>query len=526
MKVKAAGWAVIALVAAVVGLLIAATLASRTEPLRKLVVATLADRLDSDVELESFAVDPFPTVTIRGSNLVLRLRGVAATARVPPLIQIKSFTVRCGLFDLFRRPRRFRQVTLEGLIVNIPPGGLAGRDNPISGAIQAGSSDGASGYPKAPIVVEDLRTDDALLRIIPKREGKAPREFAIHKLSMQSLGYAQPMPFKATLTNPLPKGLIDASGTFGPWRKDDPSTTPVAGTYSFNKADLGTIDGLGGILDSTGQFHGQLERIVVKGETHSPDFSLDISHQPVPLDTKFQAIVDGTDGDTYLDAVDAVLRQTVLTAKGEIAGTHGVHGRTIKLHVRVHEGRIEDFLRLTTKSKQPIMVGRVALHTDLTLPPGKTDVFERLQLAGEFDVAAARFTNPDVSKKLAEMSRRARGLDSDDKAAGTVASELTGRFRLHSGTMTFTQLSFALPGASVQLQGTYKLRSEELNFTGTLRMHATISQAAGGGMKGFFLKLIDPLFKKKGAGALVPIHIRGTVEKPQFGVDVGRVFKG
>ena len=63
-------------------------------------------------------------------------------------------------------------------------------------------------------------------------------------------------------------------------------------------------------------------------------------------------------------------------------------------------------------------------------------------------------------------------------------------------------------------------------FDGTLRMDATISEAAGaGGAKGFFLKAIDPLFRKKGAGALVPIRVRGTREKPGFGLDVGKVFK-
>ncbi len=90
--------------------------------------------------------------------------------------------------------------------------------------------------------------------------------------------------------------------------------------------------------------------------------------------------------------------------------------------------------------------------------------------------------------------------------------------------MSFTDLAFALPGAKVQLHGSYGLRSEAIDFTGTLRMDATSSEAAGGGVKGFFLKAIDPLFKKKGAGALIPITVGGTKDKPAFGLDVGRVF--
>ncbi len=525
MKVKAAGWAVIALFGAAVTLTIVVATASRTEPLRRLVVATLSDRLESDVDLQFFSVDMFPRVVIRGEGLVLRLRATPARPDVPPLIQIKSFTAYCGAFDLLRRPRRFKQVVLEGLVVNIPPGGLKSHDNPIGEAMEGASSDSQGGSPgEAPIVVDELRSDGAMLRIIPKKAGKDPREFAIQSLVMQFLGFAEAMPFRASVTNPLPRGQVEASGTFGPWKKDDPSTTPLAGKYTFDNANLDTIDGLGGILSSRGAFTGELERIVVKGETHTPDFSIDISGQPVPLDTTFETVVDGTDGDTYLHKVDATFLKTSLTAAGAVVGTKGVKGRTIQLHVKVHQGRIEDLLRLSTKAKQPLMVGGVALHTDFTLPPGERDVFERLELSGEFDVEDARFTNPDVQKKLSGMSQRARG-HPNEPAHENVVTDLRGRFRLHRGTVTFPSLSFAMPGAAVQLAGSYALRSEAISFDGTLRMQATISQAAGGGLKGFFLKIIDPLFRKKGAGALLPIRIRGTVDDPKYGLDVGRVFK-
>jgi hypothetical protein len=33
------------------------------------------------------------------------------------------------------------------------------------------------------------------------------------------------------------------------------------------------------------------------------------------------------------------------------------------------------------------------------------------------------------------------------------------------------------------------------------------------------------LFRKKGAGAIVPITVKGTKDDPKFGLDVGRVFK-
>jgi AsmA-like C-terminal region len=523
---KAAWWASIAALATLVVLVVVAMAGSRTEPLRKLVVSTLADRLGSDVELRAFSVDAFPQVVIRGSGLVLRLRGHApsAAAGVPPLIEIDRFTVHTSIIDLLRRPRRFRKVTLEGLVVNIPPGGLRTERSSGDAAAPTPARTESGGAAESPILVDELLADGALLRIIPRREGKPPREFAIQALTMRTLGLAQAMPFTATLTNPVPKGQIETSGTFGPWQKDDPGSTPLGGKYSFQKADLGTIKGIGGILDSTGAFDGQIRRIAVKGETRTPDFHLDISQQPVALTTTFEAVVDGTDGDTYLNTVNAQFLKTSLTAKGAVVGTQGVRGRTVQLHVHIQEGRIEDLLRLAVKSEKPLMVGRVGLRSNFLLPPGEAVVIERLELAGEFDVEAATFTGDNIQRRLAAMSQRARGRDPDELAENVV-SDLSGKFRQKNGTLTFSNLGFAMPGAIVRLHGSYGLESGALWFDGTLRMEATISQAAGGGVKGFLLKAIDPIFRKKGAGAIIPITLRGTRENPKFGLDAGRVFK-
>ena len=45
---------------------------------------------------------------------------------------------------------------------------------------------------------------------------------------------------------------------------------------------------------------GRLDRIEVHGTANVADFSLDTANHPVPLETRFSAIVDGTSGDTYL----------------------------------------------------------------------------------------------------------------------------------------------------------------------------------------------------------------------------------
>jgi hypothetical protein len=62
----------------------------------------------------------------------------------------------------------------------------------------------------------------------------------------------------------------------------------------------------------------------------------------------------------------------------------------------------------------------------------------------------------------------------------------------------------------------------KLNFAGTAKMQATVS-AMVGGWKGLLLKPVDRYFEKNGAGTMVPIHIDGTRENPQFGIDFNRM---
>jgi hypothetical protein len=75
------------------------------------------------------------------------------------------------------------------------------------------------------------------------------------------------------------------------------------------------------------------------------------------------------------------------------------------------------------------------------------------------------------------------------------------------------------------MQGTYGLKNENIDFRGELRLDAKLSETTSG-LKSFLLKLVDPLFKTKDAGAVIPIRLSGTPDKPSFGVEVGRVLSG
>jgi hypothetical protein len=495
------------------GLWIAILSLSNTDLLRQKLVDALSDKLDAEVELGNFSVKTFPLLRIHGDRLKLRLKGQTNPA---PFIEVKHFEVTGGLFGLLHRQRRFNSVELEGLRITIPP--RTGHDRKSGEKAGETTSDG-------PVLIDVLTSKDAQLIIVPKNPLKEPKVFSIHDLALESVGFNRKMPFTATLTNPLPKGEIVTKGSFGPWVKGDPGMTPVDGHYSFEHANLDTIKGIGGILNSVGDFSGRLEEIDVKGNTTTPDFSIDVGGTPVPLTTTFHAVVDGTNGNTYLKQVDAKLADTAISAVGEIESQPGVKGRTIRLDVKIIDGRLQDVLKLAVKAKNPVMVGQIALQALLLLPPGKDiKVIDRLQLDGRFALENVQFTDKGVQEKLGEMSRRAQG-KKPGEAMGKTVSDMRGRFVLKNAAVRLQPLVFELPGAEIEINGVYGLKSEAMDFKGTLAMDASISKAAGGGVKGFFLKAVDPVFRKRGKGAIIPIAITGPREQPKFGVQWGKVFK-
>jgi AsmA-like C-terminal region len=516
MTLRATRWAIVLVGGMLVLLAIIAGAGSRTAVLRQLVIDTLAERLDSQVELEAFSVDIFPAVHVTGTNLIVRHKG---RQDVPPLVSVNAFQLDGGLIGLLSRPRRFRTASVSGLRISIPPGFKASGDSSTNGTANDDQNEGA-----AAVIVDVLKATDASLVLIPKRAEKEPKVFAVHQLTMRPLGRGEKMSFEATVTNPIPRGLVKAKGSFGPWRRDDPGSTPLDGQYTFDNADLSTVKGVAGILRSEGAFSGQLGRISVQGTTHTPDFRVNVSSNPVPLDSRFEALVDGTDGDTYLNKVDAKFLQTPIVATGAIVGAEGVKGRTINLHVKIDSGRVEDVLRLAVKGDTPVMTGALGLHADMNLPAGPEDVMDRFQLAGTFQVTNVHFTSAEVQNKLSDLSERARGLDPDEHQTH-VSSNMRGRFRVKDNVLSLHETEFDVPGAVVNIGGTYGLDTQALQFDGTVRMKATISQAAGGGMKSVLLKGIDPLFKRNGSGAIIPVTIQGTRSDPKIGLDIGRVFR-
>jgi hypothetical protein len=540
---------------AVIGVLAAIAL-HRAEPfLRAQIVQALEERFKARVELDSFHVSLVHGLSAQGSGLRIwppaRMAGDAAeatTGQNEPLIRLAEFRFRAPLHYRPGAPIHISDVHLKGLDIDVPP---RAPSKPPAGAKAQGAADrpaeASATEMAAPVsnveegsksltgnltfVVDTMECTGANLVMETSKPGKLPLQFVIATLKMQNMTSSEAMKFQAELTNPRPVGTIHTTGSFGPWAVDDPGASAVSGDYRFEHADLATFKGIAGILSSTGKYSGTLRDIVVDGETDTPDFKLTPFDSPMPLHTHFHAKVDGTNGDTWLEPVDATLGHSHFTAQGQVVrvtaeenGALRETGRDVALNIDVDQARIEDFLHLASKADTQLLTGDVKVKADLHIPPGPTSVMERMTLNGHFQLDQARFSNAKIQDRIEELSLRGLGRPKDVKSAdpASVRSAMQGSFQMAGGTIHLPDLDYAVPGAEIQLQGAYGIEGGTLDFTGIAKLQATVSQIVGG-WKGLLLKPADRFFKKDGAGTEVPIYVKGTRAAPEFGIDLTRM---
>lgn len=482
--------------------------------IRLWVVRTLSEHFQSRVELAAIRVSGFPKLSVTGEDLKIHFDD---RADVPPLIHADSFTFRLGWLAIFRLPRHVSTAQIENMTITLPPHREDANPKPKP------TEPEKKGNLFTSVILDKVICKNTVLIMLPrkpdpgKRE-KEPLEWDIHDLNLTAASEDKPFHFHGTLTNAKPKGEIDTSGEFGPWDIHDPGATLVSGSYNFTDADLGPFPGIAGNLSSTGAFTGELAELEVNGETDTPDFSLDKIGKPVPLHTEFSATVDGTNGNTLLHPVRARLIRSLIIAEGSVIREPGDKGHTIIVTFDAPDAHIQDILSLAVNSDKPFLTGTAKIKGKLVLDASHEKALERLVLDGQFGFDDAHWASQEIRDKLQALSRRAEGKPRDDDA-GSAVTNLRGGFHVERGVVSFSSLTFSIPGAVIDLAGNYRLVGGELDLNGHLRLQAKLSQTVTG-TKSFFLKAVDPFFKKDGAGAVLPISITGTKEHPTIGVTI------
>jgi len=533
---RALRWIVgIALTGLAVLILVVVILARRTEPfLRARIVDELSSRFHAKVELDTFHLS-FGNgfrgewgIWARGRGLRVWPSENAIAAGVPnsPVISLDEFRFHAPLRYKPGVPIHISEVRLNGLEIHLPP---KPHELHFNLPKPAGSPQDSSTTPFVTFRVDRVIATNCHLVHETDKPGKLPLDFAITSLVLKDFTPNRVMHFEAHLINPRPEGTIHTTGTFGPWDSSDPGESAVEGNYRFENANLATFKQIAGTLNSDGHYEGTLNNIDATGETDTPDFQLPQFGNAMHLRTQFHATVDGTNGDTWLNSVDATLGQSRFSVKGKVVrflskgdDPHSI-GHDVDLRVIINNGRIEDFTRLATHGSEPLLTGTLNLDAKMNIPPGQGVMHERLQMKGEFVLDDAEFTNPGVQGKLKQLSLRGQGKTNELKSTDpmVIPAHLEGYFDVATGKIAFPSLQFRVPGADIQLKGIYGLDGGSLDFIGSARMDATISKMVGG-WKGFLLKPADRFFKKDGAGTSLPIRVGGVASHPDIALDFHR----
>jgi hypothetical protein len=518
------------LVLSFIGLVVAASvLSKRFEPfIRDQALAYMRDRFDADVELAALRIhmpkaSPL-TVLLnrgRGSSARVEAEGISMRYRgapeMPPLFKMKKIGFHVDLGTLLDESKTIKLITIDGMEINVPPKGQRrsiAKTDPAKTPAPPPEPGGQPANKPPRVLIKEVQIADAKLTILPKDPAKNPLKFDIHRLRFESTGTGTAMKYGAALTNAKPPGEIKSAGTFGPWMKDEPGDTPLAGDYTFDKADLGVFSGIAGILNSTGKFEGTLSSINAQGQASVPDFRLKMSNNQVPLNTTFEVLVDGTNGNTILKPVRARLGSTNFTTSGGVIKHEGETRRTIMLDVSMPNGDLRDVLRLAMKGS-PFMEGRLNLKTKVGIPPLSGKVREKLMLDGRFTVSDAKFLKSTIQDQIDTLSRRGQGQPKSE-VIDEVVSGMKGVFQLENELLTFQSLTFGVPGAEVDLAGTYNLDADMLDFLGSLKLVANVSETMTG-WKRWALKPVDPFFAKEGAGTFLRVAVTGSSRQPHFG---------
>ena len=478
------------------------------------VTSNLSQSLDGDVELGAVHLVWIP-LQLHAHDLTVRHHG---RTDVPPLLIVKSFIVDLKLTDL--QSSTIDRVWVDGLEINIPPKDPGTGKRPLpSPSDGAATDDDAEGF-----IIRRLIATNTRLSVVPHNPNKNPKVWDFHALDMSNLRSSEPATFTASVINPIPYGKIEASGTFGPWQADEPRTTALSGEYTF-EADLGTIDGLAGKLAAIGTMDGTIERIATKGQTKTPDFRLtELDGVSLPIQTSYDAIVDGTKGDVELKRVDVTLGQSTFLARGVVEGTKGIKGKRVVVNVKSKSAHLGELLRFVSKTGEPPADGTLIIDTAMDLPQGTETVLERVSLEGSVRAERVKFNKDTVQDKIDELSRKAQGRPEDTSIA-EVASQMATRFTLQNGVFTYRGLSFNVQGAAIQLDGTHSLRSRVVDLSGVVLLNATVSQTQTG-FKSLLLKPFDPVFRRRGAGTRLAITVAGTQDQPKIGLELGKTLRG
>lgn len=458
----------------------------------------LEDVFGSQIQITHYHRVYFPNPGFIATGLTLRRKSAPDQ---PPIGTVQTFFVHGRWIDLLLLRRRVELVDITGFhLVLPPPGSKAARED-----FPPGSTADFSG-PDTPIA--RLEIHDSVLDVL--RDNGKRFTFLVRQLHIENMQKGQAMKYAVDMDNAIPRGRIRASGSFGPLSESNPGETLVSGRFEVEHFDLSDVGKIRGMLRGVGTFSGRLDAIRATADTRTPDFGVD-DGQATEVSGPVDCTVNGMTGDVFFHSIEARTGRTIVRASGQ---TVGRGGKSTNLDLVVTGGRAQDMLR-PFLHKDPPITGSVDLHAHVYLAPSREGRFlHRLHVEGAFEVPREKVTDSNTERSLSAFSQRAQGGKAPDTAKDKTTpvpnaiSSLRGPVTIRDAVVTTHALAFEAPGVQARLDGTFNLHTSAVDLSGEVATKADIADDATG-WKSILLKPLAPFFRKKHAGAVIPIAVTG-----------------
>ena len=471
----------------------------------------LEDMLASQVTFTGYHRTYFPKPGFVATGITMRRK---SAPNLPPLGHVDTLVVQGTWSDLIMLRQRVELVDITGLHIVVPA--IGSKENHAN--FPPGSGKDFAGPDK---VIERFVVHKSLLDIM-RIDGRR-LSFPIKQLEIRNLHKGEALTYAVDMQNAIPTGHILAHGSMGPLNANEFASTPVSGNFAFTDANLHDVGEISGTLNAHGVFKGTLSSMEVETNTETRNFAV-TDGKPTPVEGAMRGTLSGSNGDLDIHAIDVKIRETRIHAVGSIKGSP----KLTNLEITVEHGRAEDVMQPFIHDDVPI-TGPVWLKSHAYVGPPGDGFMERLRITGELNVPAEKLSDRQAQKNLSAFSERALGNDKPNKvddshnkptdATKDALSSLQGAVKIENGVVSTSRLTFKVPGAQATMAGTFRFHGEVAHLTGNLKMDTDISHATTG-FKSLLLKPLAPFFKKKNAGAVVPIAVTGTPGKYRVTQDI------
>ena len=244
-------WTRISLAVAVLALIYIAVIAANCPLTQHAVIDELQDRSLRTVTIGHFSRTYFPPGCPAEDIRFLHRKH----KEKQPLITVGKLVLVTSYLRVFTLQKKLSLVRVMDMHVTVPPT-QPWHPNPVMPLTYSKS---------APAIrIDRIIADGAILDFLPKT-AKSRYRLIIDKLRLDGVGNNVPMSYRTLISNEIPPGKIRSTGVFGNWNPQDPGSTPLHGTYTFQDANLAAFHGISGTLSSSGNFKGALREIKCRG---------------------------------------------------------------------------------------------------------------------------------------------------------------------------------------------------------------------------------------------------------------------